>query len=642
MRYIDDWDWSNRRLLVLDIETTMDHETVRLSGLNLEGTGITYWTELSLMAEYLAENYSDDITIVTWNGIRFDFPILDDQCYDLGRVLEQYHHIDLMILDKLEWHDRPGGHSLRNVAKMELGSEEQKLTVDYDKAAIDALRDYLERDLEITMSIAQDMLWSFPDTTPLTYNVEHKVAELVADQVAMGVRYDLNEGLDLSTIISCEMRKLEGNIIHHLPYMELPKSKLHRPPKVQFKKDGTLSVHMFNYLAKHHGIHNPRDNTVMFTCAKYGACVEKLPLTSPIVQWKQMTPSDLQGIKGFLMERGWEPTEWNTKKVGRSYERTSPRITLKQSGDVCPALLAMGVSWIGLLAQWLTLRSRLGVLSTWNEKTRQQPSPHLPSDADTLGANTYRFTHKVIANVPRVTSVHGQSMRELFCTRDRCVWAGWDADSLEAKVEAAYVHRYDPAYAEILCSGDSSKGTDVHTRNLKAIPLLKNRDQAKTLKYAITYGAQPARIAKILRCTKSEAQTIYDDFWIENDALMMVKQDTIDEWNRNGNEWITAIDGRRISTRSEHSLLNAKFQSAGAIIMKYAMLICDRQVKKEKLNAYGLIRYHDEEIYECDPAHAERVLEIGCQSVKYAGQKLNLPIELSASGCLGNNWAEVH
>jgi DNA polymerase I-like protein with 3'-5' exonuclease and polymerase domains len=233
-------------------------------------------------------------------------------------------------------------------------------------------------------------------------------------------------------------------------------------------------------------------------------------------------------------------------------------------------------------------------------------------------------------------------MRELFCARDKRVWVGWDADSLEAKVEAAYVHRYDSDYAEVLCSGDSSKGTDVHSRNLKAIPLLKDRDQAKTLKYAITYGAQPTRISQILGCTFAEAQDIYDGFWASNAALAKVKQDTLDEWKRNSKKFIHAIDGRRIFTRSEHSLLNAKFQSAGAIIMKYAMVICDKQVRKEKLPAVGLIRYHDEEIYEAVPRCADRVLEIGCESVRIAGEKLNLPVPLSASGCLGQNWAEVH
>ena len=641
MRYIDDWNWFERKLLVLDIETTMDWKEIRLVGVWLDGLSKRYFTDLDAFAEWLDDWYCDDITIVTWNGVRFDFPRLDDASWRVGEILDKYHHIDLMILDKLEQHDRFGGHSMANVAKQELGEEDQKMTIDYDNAPLEDLQVYLEKDLDITRKLA-DKLLHHPHTSPLIYNVEHRVAEMVADQVEFEVRYDREKGEKLSTIIGWEMGALEDAIIPHLPFMEVSKSKLHYPPKVQFKADGSLSAYMEKYLDLHDAVYSPSGKSVLYTCPKRGKVMEPVPLTQPINKYKQMTPADLPAIKQHLMSLGWLPTEWNVKKVNGRYEQTSPRLTLKQSGEVCPALLTMGHVWVELLAKWLTLRSRLGVLKGWNEKTEEMSFPTLPSDADSLGANTYRFTHRVIANVPRVSSIHGKTMRELFCARDKRVWVGWDADSLEAKVEAAYVHRYDSDYAEVLCSGDSSKGTDVHSRNLKAIPLLKDRDQAKTLKYAITYGAQPVRISQILGCTLSEAQDIYDGFWASNQALAKVKQDTLDEWKRNSKKFIHAIDGRRIFTRSEHSLLNAKFQSAGAIIMKYAMVICDKQVRKEKLPAVGLIRYHDEEIYESVPSCAGRVLEIGCESVRIAGEKLNLPVPLSASGCLGQNWAEVH
>ena len=76
--------------------------------------------------------------------------------------------------------------------------------------------------------------------------------------------------------------------------------------------------------------------------------------------------------------------------------------------------------------------------------------------------------------------------------------------------------------------------------------------------------------------------------------------------------------------------------------MKYAMIIADRDIRKAGLDALGLIRYHDEEQWECNPRCAEAVGKIGVNSIKAAGKYLRLNVPLDGEFKIGKNWSETH
>jgi DNA polymerase I-like protein with 3'-5' exonuclease and polymerase domains len=74
------------------------------------------------------------------------------------------------------------------------------------------------------------------------------------------------------------------------------------------------------------------------------------------------------------------------------------------------------------------------------------------------------------------------------------------------------------------------------------------------------------------------------------------------------------------------------------------MVFANADIREElpKEEAYGLIRYHDEEIWECLPKHAGRVAELGEKSVTDAGIFYSLNVKLTAEAKVGDNWANVH
>lgn len=148
-------------------------------------------------------------------------------------------------------------------------------------------------------------------------------------------------------------------------------------------------------------------------------------------------------------------------------------------------------------------------------------------------------------------------------------------------------------------------GNSVNSRKLGIA-----RSEAKSLTYGILYGAQPAKVSKMLNVSLERAKEIYNDFWDAVPALKALKDNVEKFWENNGKEYIPGVDGRKIMIRSKHSILNALFQSAGVICAKYVTVL-----NMQQLEAYGLrtdpfegkpevcsmIEYHDECQYLVSP-----------------------------------------
>ena len=623
-----------------------DYHTIRLFGLRSPYSSRNYIYDdhagfeqcIRDIRERAEENNVIPV-LLTWNGARFDIPLLKRQYHDLSGFV----FIDVMQMAQMYDHSFKKKSLDAWADKMGVGRKSHP-NIDYDNAPISELSDYLANDLEITEGVfnalCDNRIGTLNDNCFSALRIEHKAAELCEEQVRRRVAFDMEKAQKLHEKIVHRMEEIEHELAKVLPVRPLPKSKIDYPPKVQFKKDGTPSAALQRFAIRNQiSLVRVLSDNSWHALNKGGATIP-LPIKLPLKVQERIKPSNMAEIKKWLLEEGWVPTEWNMKEG----KRTTPRLTLKGNGEPDPALDGMGVTWMGMYKEWLVARSRKNVLHSdkgtgWIPLAAHYLPPCLPSDGDTMGANTSRWTHKIIANVPRVTSDYGHEMRELFKARPGLYMVGWDASALEARVEGHYCFPYDADYAKELCEGD------VHTRNLTAIPSLGDRDNAKTFKYAITYGAQAPRLASYFGWDRDTAQGYFDAFWEANEALKEVRDRTIWEWKNTGERFILGLDGRPIHTRSKHSLLNARFQSAGAIIMKYAMLIAHASIseRSDKFSAHGLIRYHDEEQWEVEGAYgAQLVGQLGADSIVKAGKVLKLNVPLDAEYKIGRNWAETH
>jgi hypothetical protein len=383
---------------------------------------------------------------------------------------------------------------------------------------------------------------------------------------------------------------------------------------------------------------------------------------------------------------------------------TSPCVRVGLEKELCPNLVALGekVAFAKDFALYLTYKHRrnsiaggdtedmdfdldnpeTGYLAKYREQDSRIPTPSIE-----IGASTNRYRHIGIVNIPRVTSIYGKELRGLFGSGKEALQLGFDFASLEARIQGHYCYTYTDGQklAKMLLA---EKPNDWHS--ISAIKIGLIRDLVKNVNYGILYGAQIAKIMKMLGCSKQRATEIFNDFWESNPALRELKEEMERYWESTGRRYIKGIDGRKIFIRSKHSILNALFQSAGAIAAKYTTIFIYEELEKLNLctdifigkpDTSSMIEMHDEAQLYINPklakfkifkeeqeakdfvaswneqgqlseiGHTEKgyyialpniVSEIIDKSIKKATLLLKLNVPLGFGWQIGRNWSECH
>lgn len=211
----------------------------------------------------------------------------------------------------------------------------------------------------------------------------------------------------------------------------------------------------------------------------------------------------------------------------------------------------------------------------------------------------------------RVTSLYGKELRSLFGCGEGFLQTAFDFSSLELRVQAGFIRDYEGGI-ELGKALVAEKPNDVHSVNSKKMGI--SRSDSKSVNYALLYGAAPPKIAKMLGKVLEEGKIITEAYWNAMLPLKMYKQDLELEWEKNNKEFIFGIDGRKIRTRSQHSLLNAIFQSTGVICAKYVAVFLMRELEEQNFcvdpfvgipDVCSMIEYHDEQQLLINPSLAK-------------------------------------
>lgn len=202
------------------------------------------------------------------------------------------------------------------------------------------------------------------------------------------------------------------------------------------------------------------------------------------------------------------------------------------------------------------------------------------------------------------------------------------------------------------------------------------------------YGAQPKKLAKMLGITETEAKVLFNAYWDAVPALKELKEAVEKSWESNGKKYIRGLDGRRLSTRSKHSLINVLFQSGGAIAAKWSAVRMAEKMdqigilgdpllhSKTDIKCWWMIHMHDEQQMACHPKLmkvesyaseqlAEQAYSEGCSAVGHgskgayrgfktspvecidygiteACKELNLRVDLGFEWIPGLSWGQCH
>ena len=106
------------------------------------------------------------------------------------------------------------------------------------------------------------------------------------------------------------------------------------------------------------------------------------------------------------------------------------------------------------------------------------------------------------------------------------------------------------------------------------------------------------------------------------------------------NNYLKGLDGRKLNVRSAHSALNTLLQSAGAIVMKEALVILNHKLKPYDTHFVAI--GHVEWQIDTEESIEHQVGKMGVDAIAEAGQSLELRCPLTGEYNVGNNWSETH
>ena len=339
-------------------------------------------------------------------------------------------------------------------------------------------------------------------------------------------------------------------------------------------------------------------------------------------------PGSRQQIAERLIEKGWKPT----------------KRTEKGSVIVDEAVLAtLDFPEAKTLAEYMMLQKRIGQIESWLDSLKSDGRVH--GRVITNGAVTGRMTHMSpnMAQVPNSGSPYGHECRELWTVEKGNALVGIDASGLELRMLAHYMN--DNEYTNEVVSGD------IHTANQQAAGL-ETRNQAKTFIYAFLYGAGAAKIGSVVGGSAKEGQKLIDSFLRNTPKLKALREKVNRFYLEKGR--LPGLDGRQLLVRSEHAALNTLLQGAGAIVMKHAVDVLDKKLKRMRIPYKFVANVHDEWQIETPVQYAEQVGKLGVWAIEETGRTIpvlddarkkdvfGLRCPLTGEYKVGNNWKETH
>ena len=199
-------------------------------------------------------------------------------------------------------------------------------------------------------------------------------------------------------------------------------------------------------------------------------------------------------------------------------------------------------------------------------------------------------------------------------------------------------------------------GVDVHAATAAKIfrvPLVDvtpdQRRFAKTANFGIMYGISSFGLAERLRCPRSEAKQLIDDYFASFPAIRGFIDATIAQARERG--YVETLFGRRryiadisagnatVRALAERNAVNAPIQGTAADIIKLAMNAVDRRLREGGFRARMVLQIHDELLLEVP---REEIAPVRDLLVSEMENVITLSVPLTVECNDGNTWLEAH
>ena len=200
------------------------------------------------------------------------------------------------------------------------------------------------------------------------------------------------------------------------------------------------------------------------------------------------------------------------------------------------------------------------------------------------------------------------------------------------------------------------RGEDVHAATaakIFRIPLAEvtadQRRIAKTANFGIMYGISSFGLAERLRCPRSEAKQIIDDYFASFPSIRGFIDETVAQARERG--YVETLFGRRryiadigagnatLRALAERNAVNAPIQGTAADIIKLAMTAVDRSLREGGYRARMVLQIHDELLLEVPQ---EEIAPVRDLLVSRMENVISLSVPLTVECHDGKTWLEAH
>jgi DNA polymerase-1 len=622
---------TSRRYVVIDAETDdLDATVVWVVVTKDLSTGeVREWYSPELLALYLSDAF-----IIGHNLLWFDIPVLN-RLWHLG--IDPERCIDTLVVSRLinSWDYSQHGLGAWGIR---LGFPKGDFH-DFSKLTPEMVT-YCIRDVELTEQIFL-FLKRFIEDPKLSRSmqVEHRAAIICREMHDNGFGFDIRTSRSLYERIEGELKGLGEQIsIAFPPRRILSRTILPRPTKT-----GAVSRVDFRWI---------KDGR---SPEEHGATVG---VPFHVYETIEFNPNSPKQCIERLNEFGWRPTE-KTKghvKAERDLQkaRGPDRVLLKQkledykvsgwtiSEENLATLPPEAPQEAKLLTRYILLLRRLTTLDEWISAYNER-SQSIHGEVNAIGTWTHRASHKNpnTGNIARVTSEFGSDMRELWRAGVGYRQVGCDAEGIQLRILAHYMD--DEEFTKALVSGRSEDGTDVHTLNWRALgEACKDRTTAKTFIYSYLLGASAGKTAQIFQCSVTDATRARDKFVNTFPGLKRIREEVIPHDVDRG--YFIGVDGRPVMCDSAHHMLAGYLQNGETVVMKLANWEWRRRLLKERIPFWQMAYVHDEWQTRTidDEDVANYIGQVQAESIKWAGEQLELKCPLAGSFKIGYNWKDCH
>ena len=451
---------------------------------------------------------------------------------------------------------------------------------------------YCEQDVNVNHEVYKALLKELDGFSADSLDLEHDVQNIIQQQIRNGWLLDQPKARDLVAELKEKSYELE-EIVQKV-FLPLPTFYKDIVPKV--KKDGSTSIVGLKFL---------------------GERWEEVGGPFSRIDWPVFNLGSRQQIGRYLKHFGWKP---------KTFTETGHPIV---SEDVLKNV--KGIPEAELIASYLLVGKRIAQVSSWLEAVNED-TQRVHGYVNTNGAVTGRMTHSKpnLAQVPSSSSLYGPECRACWIVDSGYKLVGIDASGLELRMLAHYMN--DADYTNTILTGD------IHTANQLAAGL-DTRNQAKTFIYAYLYGAGDEKIGSIAGGGRNVGRKLKAKFLEGTPALAVLKDNVATSASKG---YLTGLDGRKVFIRSEHAALNSLLQSAGALIMKQALIILDKYATIWGINYKIVGNIHDEFQVEVREDQAGKFGSLAASCIEAAGIHFKLRCPLAGDYKIGNSWAETH